>query len=272
MKRLPFSAWHFVLAPLALLFALPLVWLLVSSVMSNAEINRFPPALIPHGIKLDGYRYVLGERVVPALVPQLVHRVGGGGDGQSRPRLARRVRVRADPVRRVEARARADAGDDGDPVPADDDPDVPGDEGTRADRHPRRADHPVAGDAVVGVLVPPVLRLAAARARGGGLDRRLRAAADPGLDRAAAGPAGLEYGRRPHLPGHLERPDLAADRDQHRHHLHPPARPDHLPGPAPHPVGRRDGRQRHHRATGPAGLPPRPEGLHPLTGLHRTQG
>ena len=61
MKRLPFSAWHFVLAPLALLFALPLAWLLVSSVMSNAEINRFPPALIPHGIKLDGYRYVLGN-------------------------------------------------------------------------------------------------------------------------------------------------------------------------------------------------------------------
>ena len=65
MKRLPFSAWHFVLAPLALLFALPLVWLLVSSVMSNAEINRFPPALIPHGINLGGYRYVLGNALFP---------------------------------------------------------------------------------------------------------------------------------------------------------------------------------------------------------------
>ena len=65
MKRLPFSGWHFVLAPLALLFALPLVWLLVSSVMSNAEINRFPPALWPHGIKFDGYRYVLGNALFP---------------------------------------------------------------------------------------------------------------------------------------------------------------------------------------------------------------
>ncbi|TDO47655.1 ABC-type glycerol-3-phosphate transport system permease component [Kribbella sp. VKM Ac-2571] len=65
MKRLPFSGWHLVLAPLALLFALPLVWLLVSSVMSNAEINRFPPALWPHGIKLDGYRYVLGNALFP---------------------------------------------------------------------------------------------------------------------------------------------------------------------------------------------------------------
>jgi multiple sugar transport system permease protein len=65
MKRLPFSAWHFVLAPLAVLFALPLVWLLVSSVMSNAEINRFPPALIPHAIRFDGYRYVLGNALFP---------------------------------------------------------------------------------------------------------------------------------------------------------------------------------------------------------------
>ena len=60
-----FSAWHFVLAPLAALFALPLVWLLMSSVMSNAEINRFPPALIPDGINLDGYRYVLGNALFP---------------------------------------------------------------------------------------------------------------------------------------------------------------------------------------------------------------
>ncbi|GAB2820256.1 carbohydrate ABC transporter permease [Streptomyces daliensis] len=63
--RLPFSPWHLVLAPLALLFALPLLWLLLSSVMSNAEINRFPPALWPSGIHLDGYRYVLGNALFP---------------------------------------------------------------------------------------------------------------------------------------------------------------------------------------------------------------
>ncbi|QDQ09643.1 carbohydrate ABC transporter permease [Streptomyces spectabilis] len=63
--RLPFSAWHLLLAPLAALFAVPLVWLLLSSVMSNAEINRFPPALWPSRIDLGGYRYVLGNAMFP---------------------------------------------------------------------------------------------------------------------------------------------------------------------------------------------------------------
>ncbi|MFH8487066.1 carbohydrate ABC transporter permease [Streptomyces longisporoflavus] len=63
--RLPFSGWHALLAPLALLFAVPLIWLLLSSVMSNAEINRFPPALWPSGIDLGGYRYVLGNAMFP---------------------------------------------------------------------------------------------------------------------------------------------------------------------------------------------------------------
>ncbi len=59
------SPWHLLLAPLALAFALPLVWLLLSSVMTNAEINRFPPALWPDGIDLGGYRYVLGNAMFP---------------------------------------------------------------------------------------------------------------------------------------------------------------------------------------------------------------
>ncbi|MDT7798350.1 MAG: multiple sugar transport system permease protein [Actinomycetota bacterium] len=57
--RLPFSPWHLLLVPLALVFAAPLVWLLLSSVMSNAEINRFPPALWPSHLDFSGYRYVL---------------------------------------------------------------------------------------------------------------------------------------------------------------------------------------------------------------------
>ena len=52
------SAWHLVLAPMALLFALPLLWLIVSSFMTDAEINRFPPTIIPDGIHFDGYDYV----------------------------------------------------------------------------------------------------------------------------------------------------------------------------------------------------------------------
>ncbi|EGG47107.1 MULTISPECIES: carbohydrate ABC transporter permease [Streptomyces] len=63
--RLPFSAWHLLLAPLCLLFAVPLIWLVLSSVMSDAEINRFPPALWPSGIHLDGYRYVVGNAMFP---------------------------------------------------------------------------------------------------------------------------------------------------------------------------------------------------------------
>jgi len=63
--RLPFSAWHLLLAPLAALFAVPLVWLLVSSVMTNAEINRFPPTLWPSGVDLGGYAYVLGNTMFP---------------------------------------------------------------------------------------------------------------------------------------------------------------------------------------------------------------
>ncbi|MEV0578120.1 carbohydrate ABC transporter permease [Streptomyces sp. NPDC050392] len=64
-RRPPFSAWHLLLAPLAALFALPLLWLLITSVMSDAEINRFPPALWPSGLDLGGYRYVLGNAMFP---------------------------------------------------------------------------------------------------------------------------------------------------------------------------------------------------------------
>ncbi|MFG3167699.1 carbohydrate ABC transporter permease [Streptomyces sp. NPDC048200] len=59
------SRWHLALAPLALAFALPLLWLVLSSVMSDSEINRFPPALWPKGIDLGGYRYVLGNAMFP---------------------------------------------------------------------------------------------------------------------------------------------------------------------------------------------------------------
>ena len=52
------NRWHFVLAPMALIFALPLIWLTVSSFMTNAQINTFPPKIIPDGLHLDGYRYV----------------------------------------------------------------------------------------------------------------------------------------------------------------------------------------------------------------------
>jgi multiple sugar transport system permease protein len=58
MRGRRIDRWHLVLAPMALIFALPLLWLLVSSFMSNAQINRFPPTIVPDSLHLDGYRYV----------------------------------------------------------------------------------------------------------------------------------------------------------------------------------------------------------------------
>jgi multiple sugar transport system permease protein len=61
MRRLPFSPWHLLLMPLALIFVLPLVQMLLTSVMTNAEINKFPPQLIPTSINLEGFRTVLTD-------------------------------------------------------------------------------------------------------------------------------------------------------------------------------------------------------------------
>ena len=63
--KLPFSAWHLLLMPLALLFVLPLVQMVLTSFMSSAEINQFPPKLIPTSLHFEGYRHLLTE--TPAL-------------------------------------------------------------------------------------------------------------------------------------------------------------------------------------------------------------
>lgn len=62
---LPFSPWHLVLAPLALAFAAPLIWLFLTSFMSNAQINRFPPTIIPDSFHTTGYDYVLSNALFP---------------------------------------------------------------------------------------------------------------------------------------------------------------------------------------------------------------
>jgi multiple sugar transport system permease protein len=59
--RLPFSPWHLLLMPLALIFALPLVQMVLTSFMSSAEINQFPPRLIPTSLHLEGYRHLFSE-------------------------------------------------------------------------------------------------------------------------------------------------------------------------------------------------------------------
>jgi multiple sugar transport system permease protein len=60
-RRLPFSPWHLLLMPMALLFVLPLVQMVLTSFMDVKEINRFPPSIIPSGVHLDGYRKLLAQ-------------------------------------------------------------------------------------------------------------------------------------------------------------------------------------------------------------------
>ena len=59
--KLPFSPWHLLLMPLALIFVLPLVQMVLTSFMSSAEINQFPPKLIPTSLHFEGYRALLTE-------------------------------------------------------------------------------------------------------------------------------------------------------------------------------------------------------------------
>jgi len=62
--RLPFSPWHLLLMPLSLLFALPLVQMVLTSLMHADEINTFPPRLWPSSITLG--RSVSGAVVAGA--------------------------------------------------------------------------------------------------------------------------------------------------------------------------------------------------------------
>lgn len=57
--------WHLALVPLSALFAVPLVWALLSSFMSDAQINKFPPTIIPESLHLNGYRTVLSSAQFP---------------------------------------------------------------------------------------------------------------------------------------------------------------------------------------------------------------
>src|SRR5690348_15866393 len=59
------SGWHLAMAPVAVLFAVPLLWLLLSSFMSEAQLNRFPPTVVPHSLHTSGYRFVLANAEFP---------------------------------------------------------------------------------------------------------------------------------------------------------------------------------------------------------------
>src|SRR3954447_11133908 len=212
------------------------------------------------------------DRRLRPLVRQLDDRGRGHGGVEPRVLLVRRLRVRAHALPGLEVAAGADAGDAGRAVPAHDDPDVPADEEARADRLAGRADPALAGDAVRGLPAAAVLRLGAARDRGGGVDRRLLAAVDAGADRAAAGAAGAGDRGGADVPDRLERPHVAADRDQLLGALHAAARARDLLGRAPDAVGGGDGRQPARHAAGGDRVPARAADLHPLPDLERREG
>ncbi len=52
---LPFSPWHLFLMPLALLFATPLVQMILTSLKTDAEIRKFPPDILPMHPTLSGF-------------------------------------------------------------------------------------------------------------------------------------------------------------------------------------------------------------------------
>jgi multiple sugar transport system permease protein len=82
--RLPFSPFHLFLAPLALLFVMPLLQMVLTSLKSDAEIRQFPPTVLPAHPTLSGFealftqsqvlRWVLNSVIVSssAIVAQLV--------------------------------------------------------------------------------------------------------------------------------------------------------------------------------------------------------
>jgi multiple sugar transport system permease protein len=54
-SRLPFSPWHLVLVPIAFILLVPLIWMLITSLLTQSEANRFPPVLIPHHPRFQNY-------------------------------------------------------------------------------------------------------------------------------------------------------------------------------------------------------------------------
>ena len=50
------SGWHLVLAPIALLFLLPFVQMVLAALAPAKELVRFPPPFVPSRLTLDGFR------------------------------------------------------------------------------------------------------------------------------------------------------------------------------------------------------------------------
>ncbi len=54
-RWLPFDPWHLFLVPLAFVMLLPLVWMVVTSLETNAQTFHFPPILWPGKLRIENY-------------------------------------------------------------------------------------------------------------------------------------------------------------------------------------------------------------------------
>jgi len=60
-RRFPFSPWHPVLLPIALVMLIPMIWMVVTSFETISEARRFPPVLVPSSIQWQNYLDVLQD-------------------------------------------------------------------------------------------------------------------------------------------------------------------------------------------------------------------
>lgn len=72
-RRMRRSGWrghlpergHLILMPLSIIMVLPFAWMLLTSFMTNSEINRIPPTIVPHRLNTGGYSTVLASSDFP---------------------------------------------------------------------------------------------------------------------------------------------------------------------------------------------------------------
>jgi multiple sugar transport system permease protein len=63
-RRRRFSGWHFVLAPIALLFLVPFVQMLLASLSPAEDLIRYPPPFVPSRLSLDGFAGLFGDTAI----------------------------------------------------------------------------------------------------------------------------------------------------------------------------------------------------------------
>ena len=54
-RRRPFSPWHLVLAPIAVIMLIPLIWMVILSLETSAESQSFPLVVLPSGLHFHNY-------------------------------------------------------------------------------------------------------------------------------------------------------------------------------------------------------------------------